>query len=74
MAIPENPSTAAMAVTRAVEDSYVWDTYTEKFFENSFNVTIDRYRALLKDLSKQHLELPNDNFDGGEVTTRGKYN
>jgi hypothetical protein len=45
----------------------------EKLFENSFNVTVDRYRALLTDLSKEHLELPDANFDVGEVTARGRY-
>jgi Zinc dependent phospholipase C len=45
----------------------------EKLFENSFNVTIDRYRHLLAILREGHLGLPNDNFDVGEVTTRGKY-
>jgi hypothetical protein len=34
---------------------------TEKLFEESFNVTLDRYRAFLADLRK------------GEVTERGKY-
>jgi zinc dependent phospholipase C len=45
----------------------------ERFFENSFNVTVDRYRSLLAGLRDGHLELPNDNFDVGEVTVRGKY-
>jgi hypothetical protein len=45
----------------------------EKLFENSFNVTLDHYRSLLTDLSKEHLELRNENFDVGEVTARGKY-
>jgi hypothetical protein len=45
----------------------------EKLFENSFNVTIDRYRSLLTDLNKGRLELANENFDVGEVTARGKY-
>lgn len=46
---------------------------TEKFFEESFNVTLDRYRALLAQLSKGEPALPNDNFDVGETTPRGKY-
>ena len=46
---------------------------TEKLFENSFNVTVERYRSLLAGLRDGRLELPNDNFDVGEVTARGKY-
>ncbi len=45
----------------------------QKLFENSFNTTIDRYRALLSELGKGQLQIPNDNFDVGEVTARGKY-
>lgn len=46
---------------------------TEKLFENSFNATIDRYRHLLALIDEGHLDLPNDNFDVGEVTTLGQY-
>jgi hypothetical protein len=46
---------------------------TEKLFEESFNVTLDRYRALLARLRKGEAELPNDNFDVGETTARGQY-
>ncbi len=46
---------------------------TEKLFEQSFNVTLDRYRALLADLRKGEVALPNDNFDVGETTARGQY-
>jgi Zinc dependent phospholipase C len=46
---------------------------TEKFFEESFNVTLDRYRALLAQLRTGEADLPNDNFDVGETTPRGKY-
>jgi hypothetical protein len=46
---------------------------SEKLFENSFNVTVDRYRYLLSALGSGHLELPNDNFDVGKVTARGTY-
>ena len=46
---------------------------TEKLFEESFNVTLDRYRTFLADLRKGEVVLPNDNFDVGEVTERGKY-
>jgi Zinc dependent phospholipase C len=45
----------------------------QKLFENSFNATADGYRALLSDLGKGQLQLPNDNFDVGEVTARGQY-
>ena len=46
---------------------------TEKLFEDSFNVTLDRYRALLSELRKGEVALPNDNFDVGETTARGQY-
>jgi hypothetical protein len=46
---------------------------TEKLFEESFNVTMDRYRALLAQLRKGEVTLPNDNFDVGETTARGQY-
>jgi hypothetical protein len=45
----------------------------EKLFENSFNATIDRYRHVLAQVGEGHLDLPNDNFDVGEVTTLGQY-
>lgn len=45
----------------------------EKLFENSFNKTVERYRHLLSELKEGQLQLPNDNFDVGEVTARGKY-
>jgi hypothetical protein len=46
---------------------------TERLFEESFNATLDRYRKLLKAVEENRLELPNDNFDVGEVTPPGKY-
>jgi hypothetical protein len=46
---------------------------TEKLFEESFNVTLDRYRTFLKELREGAVTLPNDNFDVGETTARGKY-
>jgi hypothetical protein len=47
---------------------------TEKLFEESFNVTIDRYRTLLVELrTTGQVALPNDNFDVGETTARGQY-
>jgi hypothetical protein len=46
---------------------------TEKMFEASFNATLDRYRKLLTDAGGDRLQLPNDNFDTGEITGPGKY-
>lgn len=46
---------------------------TEKMFEDSFNVTMDQYRALLGELRHGEVKLANDNFDVGELTVRGKY-
>jgi hypothetical protein len=46
---------------------------TERMFEASFNATLDRYRALLKEEGEGHLNLPNNNFDVGEFTPPGKY-
>ncbi len=45
----------------------------ERLFEQSFNATVDRYRLLLSKAEEGRLEVPNDNFDVGEVTARGKY-
>jgi hypothetical protein len=45
----------------------------EKMFEQSFNVTLDRYRVLLTELSNGNVSLPNDNLDVGEITARGEY-
>jgi hypothetical protein len=45
----------------------------EKLFEASFNTTLDRYRQLLSQAGAGQLDLPNDNFDTGEVTGPGKY-
>ncbi|HEY6264152.1 MAG TPA: zinc dependent phospholipase C family protein [Candidatus Acidoferrum sp.] len=46
---------------------------TEKLFEASFNATLDRYRQLLSQVGTGQLDLPNDNFDTGEITGPGKY-
>jgi len=46
---------------------------TERMFEASFNATLDRYRKLLGQVGTGQLDLPNDNFDTGEVTGPGKY-
>jgi hypothetical protein len=46
---------------------------TERFFEASFNETLDRYRELLRDQRKGNVNLPNNNFDVGVDTGPGKY-
>jgi len=46
---------------------------TEKIFMASFNATIDRYGQLLSELKAQQLQLPNQNFDTGELTEAGHY-
>ncbi len=46
---------------------------TEHMFEASFNATLDSYRNLLAQVSTGQMDLPNDNFDIGEVTGPGKY-
>ncbi|TAM82547.1 MAG: hypothetical protein EPN47_07745 [Acidobacteria bacterium] len=46
---------------------------TEQMFESSFNATLQRYRQLLKQVGTGRLDLPNDNFDTGDVTGPGKY-
>jgi Zinc dependent phospholipase C len=46
---------------------------TERMFEASFNATLDRYRRLLSQVGTGQPDLPNDNFDTGEITGPGKY-
>jgi hypothetical protein len=46
---------------------------TERMFEASFNATVDRYRGLLGQVGTARLQLPNDNFDTGEVSGPGQY-
>jgi hypothetical protein len=46
---------------------------TERMFEASFNATLDRYRLLLSQVGTGQLDVPNDNFDTGEITGPGKY-
>src|ERR1017187_3437961 len=46
---------------------------TERMFEASFNASLDRYRKLLGQVGTGKPDLPNDNFDTGEVTGPGKY-
>src|SRR6202790_1536299 len=45
----------------------------ERMFEASFNATLDQYRKLLGQVGTSHPDLPNDNFDTGEITGPGKY-
>ena len=45
----------------------------QKLFEASFNTTLDRYRQLLSQVGAGQLNLPNDNFDTGEIPEPGKY-
>ena len=46
---------------------------TERMFEVSFNATLDRYRQLLSQVGAGKPDLPNENFDTGEITGPGKY-
>ena len=46
---------------------------TERFFQASFNETLDRYRELLRDQRAGKVSLPNDNFDVGADTGPGQY-
>jgi zinc dependent phospholipase C len=45
----------------------------EKLFENSFNRSLDRYRQLLTNVGAGQLDLPNENFDTGQIPEPGKY-
>ena len=45
----------------------------EKLFEDGFNASLDRYRRLLSELATRLPNLPNDNFDTGQITGPGKY-
>jgi Zinc dependent phospholipase C len=46
---------------------------TERMFEASFNTTLDRYRQLLSQTGAGQPDLPNNNFDTGEISGPGKY-
>jgi Zinc dependent phospholipase C len=46
---------------------------TERLFEASFNQSLDRYKKLLTEAGAGQPDLPNDNFDTGEITAPGKY-
>lgn len=45
----------------------------EKLFMDSFNQTMDRYRALLAQQRSDTLKLANNNFDTGQPTKEGEY-
>ena len=46
---------------------------TQQMFEASFNATLESYRKLLGQVDTGQMDLPNDNFDTGEITGPGKY-
>lgn len=46
---------------------------TTKLFMSSFNVTLARYRGLLRDVREGHLQLANVDFDTGRPTAPGEY-
>ena len=45
----------------------------ERFFMESFNATLERYRALLGQMRSQRLNLRNMDFDTGKPTRAGEY-
>jgi hypothetical protein len=45
----------------------------EQLFMNSFNITLERYRAQLLAQQEGRLQLPNDNLDTGEATVPASY-
>jgi Zinc dependent phospholipase C len=45
----------------------------EQLYMQSFNETLDRYRALLRLQQKGQLQLPNENLDTGNVTMAASY-
>jgi hypothetical protein len=45
----------------------------EQLYMNSFNKTLDHYRALLLAQQEHRLQLPNDNLDTGAVTGAAAY-
>lgn len=46
---------------------------TDKLFQESFNKTMDAYRALLKEQDARQLQLSNRDFDTGKPTQPGEY-
>jgi len=45
----------------------------ERLFEASFNQSLDRYKKLVSQAGAGQLNLPNDNFDTGEISGPGTY-
>jgi hypothetical protein len=45
----------------------------EQMYMHSFNETLDHYRRMLLAQQEGRLQLPNDNFDTGEITEPGTY-
>jgi hypothetical protein len=45
----------------------------EQLYMNSFNITLDRYRAMLLAQQEGRLQLPNDNLDTGGATVPASY-
>jgi hypothetical protein len=45
----------------------------ERLYMNSFNETLDHYRALLLAQQEDRLQLPNDNLDTGAITSAAAY-
>jgi hypothetical protein len=45
----------------------------EHLYMNSFNESLDRYRALLLAQQEKRLQLPNDNLDTGAITGAADY-
>jgi len=46
---------------------------TEKLFQDSFDKTMDAYRALLQEQNARQLQLANRDFDTGKPTAPGEY-
>ena len=46
---------------------------TELLFMKSFNVTVDRYRALVDEVKNNRLQFVNENLDVGKPTRAGGY-
>jgi hypothetical protein len=45
----------------------------ELMYMHSFNQTLEQYRLMLSDQGEGHLQLPNENFDTGELTRPTAY-
>jgi len=46
---------------------------TDKLFEESFNHTLEMYRTLLREHDSNELQLPDRDFDTGQLTRPGEY-